>query len=122
MTTFVEWFEEQTGHSAPELELEHAFVIAVCRIETAAAQNADDPIASVSNAGAHRSRIATKAMLGSLGYTPAQTRVMQRLLAGSAGIWPGLIRLYVQREALTRSHRDYVTRQVRLFKTCARAA
>lgn len=117
MRTFVEWFERETGRSASELQLEAAFDVAVCRVESAAAQRAVDPIACLGNRSSRFSRGATKSMLGNLGYTPAQTRVMQRLLAGSSGGWPGLLRLYIDGTALDRSTRAYIARQIRIFRS-----
>jgi hypothetical protein len=114
---FVDWFERRLGFAASELQLDHAFVIAVCRIESAAAQNATDPIAAVSNTASPQSRQATKAMLRSLGYSPAQTRIVQRLLGGSPGGWPGLIRLYLDDADLTRGQRVYLNREVRRFRS-----
>jgi hypothetical protein len=120
-TPFVDWFEEESGFDASELRLDHAFVVAVCRIENAVAQNAIDPITSVSNAGSPRSREATKAMLRNLGYSAAQARVVQRLLAGSPGGWPGLIRLFVHDASLTRAQRVYVKREVRRLRAAGEA-
>jgi hypothetical protein len=115
--TFVEWFEHESGQSAKTLLLDHAFTIAVCRIEHASAQNARDPIAAVGNKGSAFSRIATKSMLAQLGYSPAQTRIMQRLLAGSSSSWPGLIRLYLQgAPPLTERQRRYIRRQLQAFR------
>jgi hypothetical protein len=118
---FVEWFETECGRTSDELLLEHAFTIAVCRIEDASAQSARDPIAAVSNRGAVFSRVATKSMLGQLGYNKAQTRIVQRLLAGSGSSWPGLIRLYLQgAPRLTERQRRYVARQLREFRAAQR--
>jgi hypothetical protein len=118
---FVEWFESECGRVSDELLLEHAFAIAVCRIEDASAQSARDPIAAVSNRGSAFSRVATKSMLGQLGYSKAQTRIVQRLLAGSGSSWPGLIRLYLQgAPPLTQRQRRYITRQLREFRAAPR--
>ena len=114
---FIEWFDSECGRASDELLLEHAFTIAVCRIEDASAQRAGDPIAAVSNRGSVFSRLATKSMLGQLGYNKAQTRIVQRLLAGSGSSWPGLIRLYLQgAPRLTKRQRRYVARQLREFR------
>jgi hypothetical protein len=117
--SFIDWYESRLGLAASELRLDHAFVIAVCRIEKAAAQNATDPIAAMSNAASPRSRQSTKAMLGSLGYSPAQTRIVQRLLGGSPSGWPWLIRLYLADAHLTREQRVYLNREVRRFRSAA---
>jgi hypothetical protein len=118
MTTslsFARWFEHQIGEDAAvRLKLEAAFVIAVCRVEEAARQHARDPLRAVSNAGSYASRVATKSMLSQLGYSAAQTRIIQRLLAGSSS-WPGLIRIYLGAGELTGAQRQYVRRQVRAF-------
>jgi hypothetical protein len=64
------------------------------------------------------SRAITHRMLASLGYSPAQRRIVHRLLSGSASGWPGLLMLFATRASLTTTHRRYVLRQIRYF--CAR--
>jgi hypothetical protein len=55
-----------------------------------------------------------------LSYNQAQTRIVQRLLAGSGSGWPGLIRIYTSgAPALTEQHRKYVTRQLREFRAAS---
>jgi len=56
--------------------------------------------------------------IASLGYSPAQRRIVHRLLSGSASGWPGLLMLFATRASLTTTHRRYVLRQIRYF--CAR--
>jgi len=119
---FIDWFESETRQSADEILLEHAFMIAVCRIEAAASRNATDPIACFGSGTSKVSRLATKSMLSMLGYTPAQTRIVQRLLAGSGRAWPGLLRLYVDGSILTTQDRAYVARQFRAFRAAANHA
>jgi hypothetical protein len=116
---FTDWFESESRQSADEILLEHAFMIAVCRIEAAASRNASDPIACFGSRTSKVSRLATKSMLSRLGYTPAQTRIVQRLLAGSGRAWPGLLRLYVDDATLTTQDRAYVARQFRAFRAAA---
>jgi len=117
---FVTWFEGQVGPVPDGLQLEHAFSVAVCRIEWAVSQRARDPISCISNRGSASSRTATKSMLAHLGYNQAQTRIVQRLLAGSGSGWPGLIRLYTRgAPALTEQQSKYVTRQLREFRAAS---
>jgi len=120
--TFALWCAEQIGSSAvSELSLDTAFCLAVCRIEEAVRMGAKNPISVVGNAGAAASsRRATRSMLRQVGYSEAQSRVVQRLLAGFPGGWPGLIRLYLKGDLLTKQEREYATRQVRLFRSAAR--
>jgi hypothetical protein len=62
-------------------------------------------------------------MLAQLGYNQAQTRIVQRLLAGSGGGWPGLIPIYTSgAPALTEQQRKYVTRQLREFRAASAPA
>ena len=112
---FEQWFERASGIEPESLLLGHAFAIAVCRIESAARGRARDPILAVSNSAGQSSRAATKSMFAQLGYSRAQTRIMQRMLAGSTGGWPGLIRLYVSGEGLSDSHLRSLNRQVSDF-------
>jgi hypothetical protein len=71
---------------------------------------------STSRAGPN-SRAVTHRMLASLGYSPAQRRIVHRLLAGSASGWPGLLMLFATGTNLTANHRRYVLRQIRHFST-----
>lgn len=115
--SFVRWFEGQTGVSAADIHLEPAFAIAVCRIEVASANAALDPVAAIRNNGSPLSRVATKAMLSRLNYNATQVRIIQRLLGGSSGGWPGLIRIFVEdARPMSRWERQYVLRAVRNFR------
>jgi hypothetical protein len=120
MPAFVEWASAASDAPLRELLLDRVFEIMVCRIEEAVAQRANDPIRAISNGASAYSRAATRSMLTQLGFSTAQIRIVQRLMAGSAGGWPGLIRLYLSGEAvLTTRHRRYVDRQVQAFRDAA---
>jgi hypothetical protein len=120
-SAFLDWVATSVGERPPaDLHLGAAFEIAVCRIEDAAAQHARDPIHVLSNNGPSGSRRASRDMFAQLGYTPAQIRIVRRLLAGSPGGWPGLLRLYLAARPLLPAHRRYLTRQLRLFARAAR--
>jgi hypothetical protein len=54
-------------------------------------------------------------MLRQLNFNDVQVRVMQRILAGSSGGWPGMIRLYLAGEDLAPAQRSYLRRQIRQF-------
>jgi hypothetical protein len=98
------------------MHLDAAFELLVSRCELARARGAKDPVATISTkAAGGNSRLCTRRMLEHLGYTPAQRRAVQRLLAGSAGGWPGLLRLYVASRHLSPADRQYARRQVRAF-------
>lgn len=98
------------------MHLDAAFDILVSRFELARRRGARDPVATGSTklAGGN-SRLCTKRMLEHLGYTPAERRAVQRLLAGTAGGWPGLLRLYAAGLHLLPSDRQYARRQVKVF-------
>lgn len=93
-----------------------AFELLVSRCELARRRGSRDPVATGSTryAGGN-SRVCTKRMLEHLGYTPHQRRAVQRLLTGTAGGWPGLLRLYADERHLSVSDRQYARRQVRVF-------
>ncbi|HEX2943564.1 MAG TPA: hypothetical protein VHO91_21090 [Rhodopila sp.] len=113
---FGAWCEAQLGEEITgSLRLEHAFVLAVCRIEEAARMRSRDPIAAVGNGASATSRHATRSAMTQLQYTNAQSRVIQRLLAGSTGGWLGLLRVYLECRDLTSVETAYVRRQARLF-------
>jgi len=121
--SFARWLAEAAGVTPPPaLQLDEAFAVAVCRIEEAARMNARDPVRALSNTASYGSRATTKSMFGQLGYTPAQVRIVQRVLAGSDGGWPGLIRLYLSGAVLTRDQRSYLRRQLRQFAIKAGSA
>jgi hypothetical protein len=118
--TFEDWFGAVAGsQAAAQMKIAAAFSIAVCRVEEAARGNANDPLQVLRNTASESSRRATKSMLGQLGYSSAQTRVMQRVLAGSTGGWPGMIRLYLASSELSRTQQTYLRRQIRQFATVA---
>jgi hypothetical protein len=121
--TFEEWAVEAAGLTEEQVEtlrLLPALEILVSRIEAARARGALDPVASVlPTATGGNSRATTRRMLASLGYTPAQLRVIHRLMAGSTSGWPGLIRLYATGCPLTQAHMEYVRRQLRLLTLAA---
>lgn len=116
-TSFVLWAAAALDCGTEELaaiRLGDAFAVLVCRVEDAARRNADDPLAVVRNSTAGgNSRAATRRMLGHLGYTAAQLRVVHRLLGGSPAGWPGLLTLYVTQKDLTPTERAYARRQLR---------
>ena len=115
--SFVSWAADQLGCRTEGLALVHlgaAFDIVVCRVEDAARRNVPDPLAIVRNTqSGGNSRVATRTMLKHLGYNPAQLRIMHRLLGGSPGGWPGLLRLYVAGTDLTDTQRRNWRRQLR---------
>lgn len=116
-TSFVGWMATQLGCGAEELatiRVGDAFAVLVCRVEDAARRKADDPLAVVRNSTAGgNSRAATRRMLGHLGYTGAQLRVMQRLLGGSPSGWPGLLTIFATQRDLTAAEQAYARRQLR---------
>jgi hypothetical protein len=117
---FRAWFETAVGYRLNEsLLLTEAFAIAVCRVEEATKLGARDPINVLCNGAGEASRRTTKAMFRQLGYTAAQIRIMQRVLAGSASGWPGMIRLFAHEAVLTPSQRLYVRRQLKAFESAA---
>jgi hypothetical protein len=116
-TTFVTWTADQLDCATEELasiQLAAAFDVFVCRVTSAARRDAADPLAVVRNSTAGgNSRAATRGMLRHLGYSPAQLRVVHRLLGGSPAGWPGLLSLFVKHVDLTPDQRAYARRQLR---------
>ena len=121
MTTFEAWLV--TSDIREQLRGMHiisAFEVMVARLDGARAAGAKDPLRAVSTraAGPH-SRLATHRMLEQLGYTPAQRRIVHRLLAGSPAGWPGLLKLFATNAEPSPSQRRYLARQASNFrKTC----
>lgn len=98
------------------LRLGPAFDVFINRLESARAHGARDPLAAVSpRLAGGNSRRCTRQMLRQLGYTDAQLRIIHRLVAGSTGGWPGLLRLFVERQSPNSSQRQYIRRQIRAF-------
>lgn len=124
--SFVRWVAAQLECGNEELafiRLGDAFAVLVSRVEDAARRSATDPLAVVRNSTAGgNSRAATRRMLGHLGYTAAQLRVVHRLLGGSPAGWPGLLPLYVTHADLTPAERAYARRQLRAMLGSAAAA
>lgn len=117
--SFRAWVLRQLQIGDEELDRMHldaAFDILVSRFELARRRGARDPVAtgSTKRAGGN-SRLCTKRMLEHLGYAPPERRAVQRLLAGTAGGWPGLLRLYAAGHDLLPSDRQYARRQVKVF-------
>ena len=119
MVTFVGWCQDQ--RIAERLEPLHigvAFEVLVSRLDGARAAGSSDPMRTVSTSRAGpNSRAVTHRMLASLGYSPAQRRIVHRLLTGSTSGWPGLLMLFATGADLTATHRRYVLRQIRYFST-----
>jgi hypothetical protein len=115
MVTFEAWCRHQ-GIWDP-LEPSHiqaAFEVLVSRIDAAKAAGAVDPLLTVSTSKAGpNSRAVTHEMLEALGYSPAQRRIMHRLMAGSTSGWQGLLLLFATESILTTEERRYVLRQAR---------
>ena len=124
MVTFLGWCQDQ--QIAERLETLHigaAFEVLVSRIDTARAAGSTDPMRTVSTSRAGpNSRAVTHRMLASLGYSPAQRRIVHRLLAGSTSGWPGLLMLFATGTNLSTAHRRYVLRQIRYFSTRSAAS
>jgi hypothetical protein len=121
MATFQAWCQDQdVAERLVPLHICAAFEVLVSRIDTARAAGSTDPMKTVSTSRAGpNSRAVTHRMLASLGYSPAQRRIVHRLLTGSPSGWPGLLMLFATGVNLTTTHRRYVLRQVRYF--CARS-
>ena len=119
MVTFGGWCQDQRiAERLEPLLIGVAFEILVSRIDTARAAGSGDPMRTVSTSRAGpNSRAITHRMLASLGYSPAQRRIVHRLLAGSTSGWPGLLILFATGSDLTTNHRRYVLRQIRHFST-----
>lgn len=114
---FAEWAVEEAGFTADEVErlkVVPALEVLVSRIEAAQSRGARDPVGAVAPmAAGGNTRATTRRMLSHLGYTAQELRIVHRLMAGSAGGWPGLLRLYAGGSPLCQPHRDYVARQLR---------
>ena len=117
MLTFQAWCQdEDIAERLLPLHIGAAFEILVSRIDTARAAGSADPLRTVSTSRAGpNSRAITHRMLASLGYSPAQRRIVHRLLTGSTSGWPGLLMLFATGANLTATHRRYVLRQIRYF-------
>jgi len=117
MATFQTWCQdERIADRLVPLHIGAAFEVLVSRIDTARAAGSNDPMRTVSTSLAGpNSRAITHRMLASLGYSPAQRRIVHRLLTGSASGWPGLLMLFATGANLTSTHRRYVLRQIRYF-------
>ena len=101
--------EQQVRH----MKLTAVIDLFVSRIETARARGASDPLRTITakRAGGN-SRASTRRMLDQLHYTDAQRRAVHRLLTGSPGRWPGLLRIWADGRPLTAEERQYARRQV----------
>ena len=115
--SFAEWAVEEAGFTADEVErlkVVPALEVLVSRIEAAKSRGARDPVGAVAPmAAGGNPRATTRRMLSHLGYTAQELRIVHRLMAGSAGGWPGLLRLYAGGSPMSPTHRDYVVRQLR---------
>jgi hypothetical protein len=119
MATFPAWCQDQDlAERLVPLHIGAAFEVIVSRIDGARAAGSSDPMRTVSTSRAGpNSRAVTHRMLASLGYSPAQRRIVHRLLTGSTSGWPGLLMLFATGANLTETHRRYVLRQIRYFST-----
>jgi len=117
MATFQAWCQdERIADRLVPLHIGAAFEVLVSRIDSARAAGSNDPMRTVSTSLAGpNSRAITHRMLASLGYSPAQRRIVHRLLTGSTSGWPGLLMLFATGANLTSTHRRYVLRQIRYF-------
>jgi hypothetical protein len=118
------WIEDECQIDPDDvdaLRLRPALDVFINRLESARARGARDPLASVSprRAGGN-SRLCTRRMLRQLGYTDVQLRIIHRLVAGSTGGWPGLLRLFVECQSPDSQQRQYIRRQVRSFIEASR--
>lgn len=115
--SFAEWAVEEAGLTAGEVEalkIVPALEVLVSRIEAAQSRGARDPMGAVAPmAAGGNTRATTRRMLAHLGYTAQELRIVHRLMAGSTGGWPGLLRLYAGGSPMCQAHRDYVARQLR---------
>jgi hypothetical protein len=118
MATFPAWCQDQgLAEQLVPLHIGAAFEVLVSRIDGARAAGSTDPMRTISTSRAGpNSRAITHRMLASLGYTPAQRRIVHRLLSGSTSGWPGLLMLFATGTTLTTTHRRYVLRQIRHFR------
>ena len=119
MITFQTWCQNQElAERLAPLHIGAAFEVIVSRIDSARAAGSSNPMRTVSTSRAGpNSRAVTHRMLASLGYSPAQRRIVHRLLAGSTSGWPGLLMLFATGTSLTANHRRYVLRQIRHFSS-----
>jgi len=117
IATFGGWCQdERIAERLVPLHIGAAFEVLVSRLDTAVAAGSADPMRTVSTSQAGpNSRAVTHRMLASLGYSPAQRRIVHRLLTGSPSGWPGLLMLFATGASLTATHRRYVLRQIRYF-------
>lgn len=115
MVTFEAWCRQQgIWDPLDPSHIQAAFEVLVSRIDAAKAAGAADPMLTVSTSKAGpNSRAVTHTMLEALGYTPAQRRIVHRLMAGSTSGWQGLLLLFATDSALTPAERRYVLRQAR---------
>ena len=117
MATFQGWCQdERIAERLVPLHIGAAFEVLVSRLDTERAAGSADPMRTVSTSRAGpNSRAVTHRMLASLGYSPAQRRIVHRLLTGSPSGWPGLLMLFATGTNLSAAHRRYVLRQIRYF-------
>lgn len=115
-----QWVTTHTGLTTgdmAELDIPAAFDVLVSRCEEARRHGAADPLRSIApRAAGGNSRVTTRAMLAQLGYSRSQLRIIHRVMGGSTGGWPGLLRVFVEDRPLTKPQRVYLRRQVRNFK------
>lgn len=96
-----------------QMKLTAVIDLFVSRIEAARARGAADPLQTITaKVAGGNSRASTRRMLDQLHYTDAQRRAVHRLLAGSPGRWPGLLRIWATGRPLTAQQRQYARRQV----------
>ena len=121
MATFQGWCQDQQiAASLAPLHIGAAFEVLVSRIDSARAAGSSDPMRTISTSQAGpNSRAVTHRMLASLGYSPAQRRIVHRLLVGSTSGWPGLLMLFATGANLSTAQRRYVLRQIRYFSARA---
>lgn len=114
-----DWVTTNAGLSpedVAELDIPAAFDVLVSRCEEARRHGAADPLRSITpRLAGGNSRLTTRAMLTQLGYSPAQLRIIHRVMGGSTSGWAGLLRLFVEDRPLTAHQRAYLRRQVRHF-------
>jgi hypothetical protein len=115
MMTFEAWCRHQDiWDPLDPSHIQAAFEVLVSRIDAAKAAGAADPMLTVSTSKAGpNSRAVTHTMLEALGYSPAQRRIVHRLMAGSTSGWRGLLLLFATDSALTSGERRYVLRHAR---------
>lgn len=99
------------------MQLVPVFDLFISRLESARARGATDPLQTVTaKLAGGNSRACTKRMIEQLGFTSIERRAVHRLLAGSPSGWPGLLRLFVEGDGLTRKQRQYANRQVKVLR------